>query len=88
MNNLLSEYKLINSDDNYTLPLYIATKETHNNIINKRCVICITIYIIYFVIATLELYNFFKTKKIFSDDDCNWYDELMYMEDCVYKNKG
>ena len=88
--NQVSEFKRINGDDNYTFPLYVATNVTYNNVINKRCCICITMYIICFVIATIELYNFFKTKRLmglFGDDDCNWYDELMYMEDCVYKNK-
>ena len=88
MINPLSEYNRINDNDNYILPLYITTKTTNNNIINKKFCIFITIYIICFVMATVELYNFFKTKTffgLFGDDDCNWYDELMYMEDCMYK---
>jgi hypothetical protein len=72
------------------LPLYITkvTKGTNKNIIIYRTATLITIGLICFLITSVSIYDFIQSKKMSHvlTDDCNTYDELMYMEDCIYKN--
>jgi hypothetical protein len=86
MDKPLTEFQRINGDEDNLLPLYV-TKETNKNIITTRTATFITIGLICFFITSVSIYDFIQSRKMphILSDDCNTYDELMYMEDCVYK---
>jgi hypothetical protein len=83
MTTSLTEFQRVNGDDNNLLPLYV-TKETNKNIISKRTATFITVGLICFIVTSISIYDFIQSRKI--TNDCSIYDDLMYMEDCVYKN--
>lgn len=89
MNINLSEFQRVNGSKDDLLPLYITneTKESNKNIISKRSATLITIGLICFLVTSVSIYDFIQSRKMphILTDDCNTYDELMYMEDCVYK---
>jgi hypothetical protein len=89
MNINLSEFQRVNGSKDDLLPLYITneTKEPNKNIISKRSATLITIGLICFLVTSVSIYDFIQSRKMphILTDDCNTYDELMYMEDCVYK---
>ena len=87
MNTVLTEFQRVNGYEDNLLPLYI-TKETNKNIISTRTATLITIGLICFLITSVSIYDFIQSRKMSHvlTDDCNTYDELMYMEDCIYKN--
>ena len=87
MNTRLTEFQRVNGGEDDLLPLYI-TKETNKNIISTRTATLITIGLICFLITSVSIYDFIQSRKMphILTDDCNTYDELMYMEDCIYKN--
>jgi hypothetical protein len=89
MNTTLTEFQRVNGDEDNLLPLYITneTKEPNKNIINKRTATFITIGLICFLVTSVSIYDFIQSRKMahILPDDCNTYDELMYMEDCIYK---
>lgn len=86
MNTRLTEFQRVNWSEDDLLPLYI-TNETNKNIISTRTATLITIGIICFLITSVSIYDFIQSRKMpyILTDDCNTYDELMYMEDCIYK---
>ena len=85
MNKHLTEFQRVNGYEDVLLPLYITneTKETNKNIISYRTATLITIGLICFLITSVSIYDFLKSRNI--TNDCSTYDDLMYMEDCVYK---
>ena len=87
MNTVLTEFQRVNGSEDNLLPLYV-TKETNKNIISNRTATFITVGLICFVVTSVSIYDFIQSRKIphILTDDCNTYDELMYMEDCIYKN--
>ena len=87
MNTRLTEFQRVNGSEDDLLPLYI-TNETNKNIISKRRATLITIGLICFFVTSVSIYDFIQSRKMphILTDDCNTYDELMYMEDCIYKN--
>ena len=87
MNTRLTEFQRVNGGEDDLLPLYI-TNETNKNIISKRRATLITIGLICFFVTSVSIYDFIQSRKMphILTDDCNTYDELMYMEDCIYKN--
>ena len=87
MNTGLTEFQRVNGSEDDLLPLYI-TNETNKNIISKRTATFITIGLICFLVTSVSIYDFIQSRKMphILTDDCNTYDELMYMEDCIYKN--
>ena len=87
MNTRLTEFQRVNGSEDDLLPLYI-TNETNKNIISKRTATFITIGLICFLVTSVSIYDFIQSRKMphILTDDCNTYDELMYMEDCIYKN--
>jgi hypothetical protein len=91
MNTRLTEFQRVNGDEDNLLPLYITneTKEPNKNIISKRTATLITIGLLCFFVTSVSIYDFIQSRKMphILTDDCNTYDELMYMEDCIYKNK-
>ena len=86
MNTRLTEFQRVNGSEDDLLPLYI-TNETNKNIISKRTATFITIGLICFLVTSVSIYDFIQSRKMphILTDDCNTYDELMYMEDCIYK---
>jgi hypothetical protein len=86
MNTVLTEFQRVNGSEDNLLPLYV-TKETNKNIISNRTATFITVGLICFVVTSVSIYDFIQSRKIphILTDDCNTYDELMYMEDCIYK---
>ena len=86
MNTVLTEFQRVNGSEDNLLPLYV-TKETNKNIITTRTATFITVGLICFVVTSVSIYDFIQSRKIphILTDDCNTYDELMYMEDCIYK---
>ena len=90
MNTALTEFKRVNGSEDNLLPLYITkeTKEPNKNIISTRTATFITLGLICFFITSVSIYDFIQSRKMphILTDDCNTYDELMYMEDCIYKN--
>ena len=90
MNTRLTEFQRVNGGEDDLLPLYITneTNETNKNIISKRTATFITIGLICFLVTSVSIYDFIQSRKMphILTDDCNTYDELMYMEDCIYKN--
>jgi hypothetical protein len=86
MNTVLTEFQRVNGSEDNLLPLYV-TKETNKNIITTRTATFIIIGLICFFITSVSIYDFIQSRKMphILTDDCNTYDELMYMEDCVYK---
>ena len=86
MNTRLTEFQRVNGGEDDLLPLYI-TNETNKNIISKRTATFITIGLICFLVTSVSIYDFIQSRKMphILTDDCNTYDELMYMEDCIYK---
>ena len=90
MNTRLTEFQRVNGSEDDLLPLYITneTNETNKNIISKRTATFITIGLICFLVTSVSIYDFIQSRKMphILTDDCNTYDELMYMEDCIYKN--
>ena len=91
MNTVLTEFQRVNGYEDNLLPLYIIneTNETNKNIISKRRATLITIGLICFFVTSVSIYDFIQSRRMphTLTDDCNTYDELMYMEDCIYKNK-
>ena len=91
MNKHLTEFQRVNGYEDNLLTLYITneTKETNKNIISYRTATLITIGLICFLITSVSIYDFLKSRKIpyVLTNDCSTYDDLMYMEDCIYKNK-
>ena len=87
MNTVLTEFQRVNGSEDNLLPLYI-TKETNKNIISTRTATCIAVGLICFLVTSVSIYDFIQSRKMSHvlTDDCNTYDELMYMEDCIYKN--
>ena len=87
MNTNLSEFQRVNGEAETLLPLYIEN-ETNKNIISKRTATFITVGLICFLITSVSIYDFIQSRSMphILRDDCNTYDELMYMEDCLYKN--
>ena len=87
MNTVLTEFQRVNGSEDNLLPLYV-TKETNKNIITTRTATFIIIGLICFFITSVSIYDFIQSRKMphILTDDCNTYDELMYMEDCIYKN--
>ena len=85
MNTHLIEFQRVNGDEDALLPLYITNeiKETNKNMISYRNSTIITIWLICFLITSVSIYDFLKSRNI--TNDCSTYDDLMYMEDCVYK---
>ena len=83
----LTEFKRVNGGEDDFLPLYI-TKETNKNIISTRTATLITMGLICFLVTSVSIYDFIQSRRMphILNDDCNTYDELMYMEDCIYKN--
>jgi hypothetical protein len=90
MNTVLTEFQRVNGYEDNLLPLYITneTKETNKNIISKRTATFIAVGLICFLVTSVSIYDFIQSRKMSHvlTDDCNTYDELMYMEDCIYKN--
>ena len=93
MNTRLTEFQRVNGDEDNLLPLYITketneTKETNKNIISTRTATLITMGLICFLVTSVSIYDFIQSRRMphILNDDCNTYDELMYMEDCIYKN--
>lgn len=90
MNTQLTEFQRVNGDEETLLPLYITneTKNVNKTIVSKRCATLLTIGLICFLITSVSIYDFLESRKMphILTDDCNTYDELMYMEDCIYKN--
>ena len=90
MNTRLTEFQRVNGSEDDLLPLYITneTNKTNKNIISKRTATFITIGLICFLVTSVSIYDFIQSRKMphILTDDCNTYDELMYMEDCIYKN--
>ena len=90
MNTPLTEFQRVNGGEDDLLPLYITneTNETNKNIISKRTATFIKIGLICFLVTSVSIYDFIQSRKMphILTDDCNTYDELMYMEDCIYKN--
>ena len=86
MNTHLIDFQHVNGDEDNLLPLYITkeTKEINKNIISKRTATLITVGLLCFLITSVSIYDFIQSRKI--TNDCSRYDDLMYMEDCVYKN--
>ena len=82
----LTEFQRVNGDDDNLLPLYI-TNETNKNIISKRRATFITVGLICFLVTSVSIYDFIQSRKIQYSltHDCSTYDDLMYMEDCIYK---
>ena len=87
MNTNLTEFQRVNGDEDDLLPLYVK-KGTNKNIIIYRTATLIAIGLICFLITSVSIYDFIQSRKMphILTDDCNTYDELMYMEDCIYKN--
>ena len=87
MNTRLTEFQRVNGGEDDLLPLYI-TKETNKNIISTRTATFIAVGLICFLVTSVSIYDFIQSRKMSHvlTDDCNTYDELMYMEDCIYKN--
>jgi hypothetical protein len=92
MNINLSEFQRVNGSKDDLLPLYITnetneTNEPNKNIISKRTATFITIGLICFLVTSVSIYDFIQSRNIthILTDDCNTYDDLMYMEDCIYK---
>ena len=87
MNTVLTEFQRVNGGEDNLLPLYI-TKEPNKNIISKRTATLITIGLVCFFVTSVSIYDFIQSRRMphILNDDCNTYDELMYMEDCIYKN--
>jgi hypothetical protein len=83
MDTHLIEFQRVNGDEDNLLPLYI-TKETNKNIISKRTATFIIVGLICFLVTSVSIYDFLQSRKI--TNDCSTYDDLMYMEDCIYKN--
>ena len=85
----LTEFQRVNGSEDDLLPLYITkeTKEPNKNIISNRTATFITVGLICFFITSVSIYDFIQSRKMphILTDDCNTYDELMYMEDCIYK---
>ena len=90
MNTRLTEFQRVNGSEDDLLPLYSTneTNKTNKNIISKRTATFITIGLICFLVTSVSIYDFIQSRKMphILTDDCNTYDELMYMEDCIYKN--
>ena len=86
MNTTLTEFKRVNGSEDNLLPLYIKneTNETNKNIISKRTATFITIGLICFLVTSVSIYDFIQSRNI--TNDCDTYDDLMYIEDCIYKN--
>ena len=89
MNTRLTEFQRVNGDEDALLPLYITketneTKETNKNIISKRTATLITIGLLCFFVTSVSIYDFIQSRNI--TNDCDTYDDLMYIEDCIYKN--
>ena len=86
MNTNLSEFQRVNGEAETLLPLYVEN-ETNKNIISKRTATFITVGLICFLITSVSIYDFIQSRSMphILSDDCNTYDELMYMEDCLYK---
>ena len=89
MNTRLTEFQRVNGDEDNLLPLYITneTNETNKNIISTRTATFIAVGLICFLVTSVSIYDFIQSRKMphILNDDCNTYDELMYMEDCIYK---
>ena len=89
MNTRLTEFQRVNGDEDNLLPLYITneTNETNKNIISKRTATFIAVGLICFLVTSVSIYDFIQSRRMphILNDDCNTYDELMYMEDCIYK---
>ena len=87
MNTNLSEFQRVNGEAETLLPLYVEN-ETNKNIISKRTATFITVGLICFLITSVSIYDFIKSRNIphILTNDCSTYDDLMYMEDCIYKN--
>ena len=90
MNTHLTDFQRVNGDEDNLLPLYVTKeiKETNKNIISKRTATLITVGLICFLITSVSIYDFIQSRKIpyVLTNDCSTYDDLMYMEDCIYKN--
>ena len=90
MNTHLIEFQRVNGDEDALLPLYITNeiKETNKNMISYRNSTIITVWLICFLITSVSIYDFIKSRNIphILTNDCSTYDDLMYMEDCIYKN--
>jgi hypothetical protein len=86
MNTTLTEFKRVNGSEDNLLHLYITneTNETNKNIISKRTATFITIGLICFLVTSVSIYDFIQSRNI--TNDCDTYDDLMYIEDCIYKN--
>ena len=86
MNTTLTEFKRVNGSEDNLLPLYITneTNETNKIIISKRTATFITIGLICFLVTSVSIYDFIQSRNI--TNDCDTYDDLMYIEDCIYKN--
>ena len=82
MNTRLTEFQRVNGSEDDLLPLYI-TNETNKNIISKRRATLITIGLICFFVTSVSIYDFIQSRNI--TNDCDTYDDLMYIEDCIYK---
>ena len=87
MNTPLTEFQRVNGGEDDLLTLYIA-KESNKNIISKRTATLIITGLICFLITSVSIYDFIKSRNIphILTNDCSTYDDLMYMEDCIYKN--
>ena len=89
MNTRLTEFQRVNGDEDNLLPLYITNetkepKEPNKNIISKRTATLITIGLLCFFVTSVSIYDFIQSRNI--TNDCDTYDDLMYIEDCIYKN--
>jgi hypothetical protein len=63
MNKYLTEFQRVNGYEDVLLPLYVA-KETNKNIISYRTATLITIGLICFLITSVSIYDFLKSRNM------------------------
>lgn len=63
MNKYLTEFQCVNGYEDVSLPLYVA-KETNKNINSYRTATLITIGIICFLITSVSIYDFLKSRNM------------------------
>lgn len=63
MNKYLTEFQRVNGYEDVLLPLYVP-KETNKNIISYRTATLITIGLICFLITSVSIYDFLKSRNM------------------------